>query len=137
MLADLIEAIAPAVQSEEGESFRVLQAGGPSEPICPGDGRFHHSYASWAQFRADCGTAWRVEEYLGLDRGAGDGSPEGAEWQKVSGDTSDADIVVLDDAGLGFRDRPQLWPQALDAGGRQVKSRSSCKIVSIGTQRCT
>lgn len=87
---------------------------GPTLPrgrLSPGDERYHHSYALWGR----TGGAWRVEEFLGLDRGPADTPPE---WMKSDGDASAANLVILDDAGLGFRDYPELWPQALGATAR-------------------
>jgi hypothetical protein len=92
----------------------------------PEDPHFHHHYAVWSRFphgrrRADT-SVWRVEELLGLDRARepqrlGDLGPE------------DADLVVLDDAALGFRDDPRLWPRALgltpDKDGRLVAAEHS------------
>ncbi len=58
---------------------------------------------------------WRVEEFLGLDRAASD---KVQDWQKVVDDTPEADLVILDDADLGFRDHPELWPMALNTKGK-------------------
>lgn len=43
------------------------------------------------------------------------GSDDPAEWKQVVGDAPGADVVLLDDANLGFRDRPDLWPAAIAA----------------------
>ena len=82
----------------------------PPNDIYPGDKCYHHSYALWYQEQQRRGPAWRVQEFLGLSRSSDD-APQ--DWHKVQGDTPDASVVVLDDAGLGFRSKPDLWPQAL------------------------
>ncbi len=90
----------------------------------PGATPYHHSYATWTFQDAKASNlgksppAWRVEEFFGLDpRPAKDVS--GAAELRVVDDSPDADLVVLDDAGLGFRDTPDLWPAALQATKRQ------------------
>jgi hypothetical protein len=60
-----------------------------------------------------------VQEVLGLDRSPPDAPPEALGWRRVVGDPSEADLVVLDDANLGFRDCPDLWPQALGSAGHR------------------
>jgi hypothetical protein len=125
LLADLIEAVAATLCQDGQGDFSVRQMGAPRHPIHPGDERFHHSYALWSLFTyGDKPSydknkpAWRVEEFLGLDCRPSDGSSQAAEWMRVVDDTPGADLVVLDDASLGFRDRPDLWPQALTAEGQ-------------------
>jgi hypothetical protein len=56
---------------------------------------------------------WRVEEFLGLDHCTKNATGEAEEWKRVVEDTPDAELVVLDDADLGFRERKDLWPQAI------------------------
>lgn len=85
----------------------------PAGPILPDDPRIHHSHAIWAPFPWETGSdeppAWRVAEFLGLDpRDAGADDRPG-----IADDAAEARLVVLDDAGLGFRERPEAWPCAL------------------------
>lgn len=112
LLADLIHAIA------EPLGYVVHQMDAPREPVHPGDERFHHSYALWDQFKGGKGPemAWRVKDHLGLDP-----SPiaEPASWQKVCDDPVDPGLVVIDDADLGFRHWPELWPRAVTLGNHQ------------------
>ncbi len=119
LLADLMEAVAETLRQDAEGDFVLYQMDAPRDPICPGDDRFHHSYALWSLYRSGDKRAWRVEEFLGLDRPRVDGASKAAEWERVVNDTPEADLVVLDDADLGFRDRPDLWPQALTAKGRR------------------
>jgi len=54
-----------------------------------------------------------VAQYLGIDHCLWDESSEEDQTLRVVDDPTEVDIVVLDDAGLGFRDRPALWPKSL------------------------
>jgi hypothetical protein len=120
MLADLIEAVANTMRRDGEANWAILKMGSPTEPVHPLDDRFHHSYAMWSQFShgkasgsGGEGSAWRVDEFLGLDPSPVDGP---ADWQRVVGDTPEVDLVVIDDAALGFRTQPGLWPQAVPEG---------------------
>jgi hypothetical protein len=64
------------------------------------------SYALWRHVREGATGAWRVAEHLGLEVPPGEG-PNG------EADDGPADVVVVDDAALGFRDDPARWPRAL------------------------
>jgi hypothetical protein len=125
LLADLVAAVAEELRriGRADHTIRQMAAPGVGEPIWPGDPHFHHAYARWSLF--PCGTkppleqekqAWRVAEFLGLDRRKPDESAA-EDWQRVVDDDPSADLVVLDDAGLGFRDSPELWPRALSTDG--------------------
>jgi hypothetical protein len=123
LLADLVEAVAASLRPHADFEVRQPQPlprrSGAAEdrPLGPEDPRFHHSYASWMAypFSARAGDrekpAWRVAEFLGLNRCA----VKDARWARVAGDTPDAALVVLDDADLGFRSQPELWPVSLTA----------------------
>lgn len=117
LLADLIEAVTETLRQDGEGDFVVRQTAAPGKPVDPGDYQYHHSYALWSLFRSGDKLAWRVEEFLGLDRSPADGPSEAAEWKRVVNDTPEADLVVLDDADLAFRDHPDLWPQSLTAEG--------------------
>lgn len=119
LLADLVAAVAESSQRSGQASFSLRQTATPLRPVGPQDPRFHHSFAIWSIFKSNGKTAWRVEEFLGMDRVSG-GTGEGDdEWKRVSDDTPQADLLVLDDANLGFRDQPELWPAALQAEGQR------------------
>ena len=118
LLADLVEAIGKDLKKGGAPEFTIHQSGAPRKPgkVQPEDNRYHHSYAMWAPFKVEKTHAWRVEEFLGLNRAASDSVQE---WQKVVDDTADADLVILDDADLGFRKAPDLWPAALQTKGKE------------------
>lgn len=111
LLGDLIEALAADLKGKGHGEFTVRKISDMPESACPADERFHHSYAQWAQFsfRDKEGPepkAWRVSEFIGLDR-----SENG--WAEFIGgqamDSGEPDLIVLDDADLGFRGHPELW----------------------------
>jgi hypothetical protein len=116
LLADLIEAVAKDLGQNGPAEYTVLQTDAPQSRVHPDDPRFHHAYALWSLFEQSAEPVWRVDEYLGLDRGAAAETP--AEWKHVVSPTTEANIVVLDDANLGFRDHPELWPAAIAADAR-------------------
>ena len=118
LLADLVEAIARDLQQNGAPGFSIRQTGAPrkSTKVQPDDDRYHHSYAMWTPVKYGDKPAWRVEEFLGLDRCSNDCVQD---WQKVVDDTAEADLVILDDADLGFRNHPELWPLALNTKGKE------------------
>ncbi len=109
--ACLSAALAAAVMDVDLRSIRT-----GSVPR-PDDRRFHHSTASWARFPVVRGAdrnVWRISDYLGLTRQQGAlraGSVE--EWSLVDDDPPEADVVLIDDGGLGFSDDSNRWPQVI------------------------
>jgi len=130
LLADLVRGVVAGIRTRaeyellEPQTPRRLETG-IGQAIDSEDPRYHHSYASWKLFDyAAKGTqtakwkekqAWRVEDFMGARRAAAEGRRD---WARVLNDDADAQIVVLDDANLGFRDDPTLWPDALSAGSK-------------------
>jgi hypothetical protein len=114
LLADLIAEVAETLRGG-GLEVEVDRMRAPESEILPGDRRLDHSYALWSRFprrRGErAGAVWRVEEFLGLDRARDLEAARGC--KKPALDPPDADLVVLDDADLGFRSSPECWPKAL------------------------
>ncbi|MBI2837267.1 MAG: ATPase [Acidobacteria bacterium] len=108
LVAGLIDAVAETLRRDGGPDFEVRRAGASFGPAQLDDERMNHSYALWSQYKRTDGKAlaWRVEESLGVDPGS-------RECQVVADDTSETDLVVLDDADLGFRNQKEMWPRAL------------------------
>ena len=119
LLAQLLAEVAEALP----EKYRIW----PMAPVVPAEDRFHNSYAIWDQYdyqvkeksesRAAIGKeekVWRVTEFLGLEQ-AEDFKPQAMD------DPSEATLVVLDDANLGYREEKNAWawPKALAPGGRR------------------
>lgn len=116
LLADLIAAVARELEDGTSIPIAVHAPACGDEAVAPGDRRFHHRYALWTR-RDDhvdgrAFEAWRVERFLGGERAA---------REAVAATDADADgradLIVLHDAGLGFRDRTELWPRALREPG--------------------
>jgi hypothetical protein len=55
----------------------------------------------------DC--VWRVEKFLGLDRSESFPQPTESELKNIAAAFGAADLLVLDDANLGFRKEGQIW----------------------------
>jgi hypothetical protein len=111
LLGALIEAVAAPLQ------FTVHHVG---QAVEEQDKRFRHAYAVWSRFPYARGSkephVWRVEEFLGLDRRDPAAGVEAvADWKQAHEDLAEADLVVLDDAALEFREDDRLWPKALEA----------------------
>ncbi len=132
LLADVITAVANRLQSRPAEGGARRQPGpGPTlevrhmtapNGVAPDDARYHHSYALWEGgplVHERDPAPWRVKEFLGLDNRRVEAGSQAAQAMRVVDDTPDAELVVLDDAGLGFRERSELWPAALQAKGRR------------------
>jgi len=121
LLADLVTAIAGNLKQIKGIKVDIRQPVIPGDVITPDDKRFHHSYAVWAPFKRDEGKSgpsdkvWRVQEFLGLYPAHKEAAAE-AECRRFADDPESADLVILDDANLGFRDNPDCWPHALVSG---------------------
>jgi hypothetical protein len=109
MLAELITAVA-------GKEFTVVQPGIDWQKVIPTDDRFHHSYALWSlcdkTLKNPREKAWRVKEFLGLDHCAVTAFGE-VPKSSASG-AAPADLLILDDANLGFRSQSQFWTRSLE-----------------------
>jgi len=117
MLADLITAVASNLRQTSQVNFEVRQTAAPRSRLTPSDNRFHHSYAMWAPFKLDerapsSDKVWRVQEFLGVHP-AYTKVASSDKWKKVVDDPVAPDLVLLDDANLGFREHPEYWPQVL------------------------
>ena len=77
------------------------------DDLHPGDPRYHHSYAVWNLFPPG---AWRVDEFLGVEHASSRQARNQADRSSMAGDP---DLIVIDDAALGFRDDPSHWPTVL------------------------
>ncbi|MBE3035877.1 MAG: hypothetical protein IMZ70_02165, partial [Candidatus Atribacteria bacterium] len=121
MLTDLIKSIVRDLNQEKQTNITVRQISTPRGPINPCNNHFHHSYAIWTPFKIDERESdegekvWRVQEFLGLCKACTDKSSSD-NWKKVVDDPINPDLIILDDAVLGFRDNPEYWPQALSKG---------------------
>lgn len=110
LLADLVQAVGSA-DRERTAPVVVLEVEAPAEPIPPGRSELNHSYALWERTARSSGdskrTVWRSTGFLGVDRARSDSAVR-AEWHRLADALLDADVIVLDDAALGFRDLSSL-----------------------------
>jgi len=117
LLGNLIDAVIKELNEKELSDYALVQPKILDTPIEPIDTRFHHSYAMWSLYENGGQKAWRVEEYLGLDRCT---DIEAANINEISfpGDGfTQNDIVVINDADLGFRNHHQTLIKSLQPGG--------------------
>jgi hypothetical protein len=115
LLGDMISRLAGDFHNEGRGEFTVSTMPEPAQPVCPSDSRFHHSYALWSPFRSGVkghseSSVWRVAEFIGLDPSR-DGWAEIIHRQVET--AAEPDLIILDDADLGFRERPELWSKLL------------------------
>lgn len=110
LLADLIGSII-GNPSQETE-YDLFQIHPPTDNTFPSDNRFHHAYALWSPFEEKGERVWRITSHLGLDRRS-ENAPEFGDWNQVENDPPDADLIILNDEGYGFRNCRDLWPKAL------------------------
>ena len=116
MLAEVVKA-ATADLAQANPGFQFITVSLPQPQCTPEDPRFHHSYAMWEPYPRDTrdkkpGLVWRVKDYLGLD---GSCEPAGTcqPWPLPTDIPPHADLTILDDAALGFRQHPAVWPAAI------------------------
>lgn len=117
LLANLVKAAGSDLSDGDHERIPV-HAPDPPKGACPTDDHLHHRFASWKRFKEGKGgkqrEVWRVDEFLGMERATAkpqEGEPAGSRER--------ADLVVLHDSGLGFREDERLWPRAIADPGEQ------------------
>jgi hypothetical protein len=112
LLGDLIEGIANQIQSGQGNIITVCKDKQLDKSIPPCDQRYHHSYSLWSSFKNKDTASWRVSEFIGMDRNK-TGSVNDS--KSILRDVPEPDVVVIDDANLGFRDQLEYWTGYFDA----------------------
>ena len=131
LLADLIKTMTNQLKSKLSAPPEVMSPDTPApkkETVGPFNSHFVHSYAVWAPYHdkkpgggKPGKPCWRVERFVGLDRP----SKKAAKLStcKIAPrDPANADIIVIDDSNLGFRDQPSHWPQAIRTPSRNGKA---------------
>ena len=102
LLGELIATVAREMSKGTSARIKVVPPEAPST-VPPMDERFHHRHAVWTPHADGERRVWRVAEFLGIDH-----APDSAGVAPAQEDLEAADLVVLNDADLGFRER--LWP---------------------------
>lgn len=114
LLGKLISAIAISLKENNLSDYSVLLPEIYHPPVEPTDTRFHHSYAIWSSF--DDKKVWRVEEYLGLDKCTEFDLDYYDQGNYPNQNYTQFDILVLDDASLGFRNHYEPLKKTLNPG---------------------
>jgi hypothetical protein len=128
LLGQIVGGVAASVAADGADSIRVVAPEISAEPPSPLDRGCHHSFALWTQFEKGI---WRVQQFLGLDRK--EVNRPGSAASPTPDDPQNAEIVVLDDAGLGFRDVPDSWPTAIrDGQPRWIVLEMACPVAQGG-----
>lgn len=119
LLADLVDLVGMTL----GPGARQVVVDSRPAPGAPFEGTegLHRAYATWTRFPLTAEgkgpqTVWRVRELLGVDQATDDHRVR-EDWEWLRGAASAADVVVLDDAGLGFREgsTEEAWRQVVAA----------------------
>ncbi|MEI6758584.1 MAG: RyR domain-containing protein [Chlorobium sp.] len=93
--------------------IHLLTSGTPNNP------NYVNSYTIWAKYRDKepektelSEPHWRVERFLGLDLPSEENAAHRS-GNPAPDDPEKADIIVIDDSNLGFRNKGKHWPQAI------------------------
>lgn len=117
LLADLVTELCSRLKQSNAIPAQIYQTSAVIKPNSPVDPQYHHSYSVWDKYPQDKSkkekAIWRVRQFMGLDRAAREPSAPPPAWQMVKKDPASAQVVVLDDANLGFRNSPELWPACI------------------------
>ena len=116
LLADLMTSMTNQLKDDLSIPVDVTSIHKTStKTIDPYDSGYYHCYSVWSPYRdkdASATVVWRVERFLGLDR-TSKIATEQNEVDNVPTGPGNADIIVIDDSNLGFRDEPSQWPKAI------------------------
>lgn len=83
LLADVVAAVAGDLEEAGSGPWDVRRIAAPTDPVCPEDLPYHHSYAIWSnRGGSKDAPAWRVEEFLGPDPRSGHPGSETADSHK-------------------------------------------------------
>ncbi len=111
LLGDMIEALSKKLLKQEKVSIALRKIKDVSMDLC--NTRFHRSFAVWSLYDYDNDPknkrkVWRVQEFLGLHRSIVTDRKIRTPQKKAN-----ADIVIFDDANLGFREKEELWNKSI------------------------
>lgn len=104
MLARLIKTLNQG--APETDKIIVYSQELPENAFSSKDHHFNYSYAIWEQLGEKDKKAWRVSQFLGID-------PAIEEAEQIYSTPDRVDLILLDDANLGFRRNSNRWPKAL------------------------
>ena len=97
--------------------------------LCPGG--VACSFSIWEWYRSpkndDPTGVWRIGEFLGCKVRA-----TTLDYPRIAKEPDTAELIVIEDLGLGFSDNRAWWPKALKAASN---NKPSCQILIKGTPR--
>lgn len=112
LLSEVTSSLLAAMEEIYGLDCRLHQAFLTPEHATVKDPRFHHSYSLWVPFKRKAGPhAWRMGRFLGFDPSDAREIPEDPTKDLAP------DLVMIDDAALGFRQNPDHWPHVIKTPG--------------------
>lgn len=116
LLGELTAAVADRLTAAGGAPVEFHSTKAP-KGVDPTDHRFHHHIATWARYdeedeKQEKKQVWRIKPPVGLQRATADAQ---AETRRDA--PEQADLVVLHDSALGFREQSHMWPKAIDDAG--------------------
>lgn len=106
LLTELLASCSPELFTVDGWS---LPANALSDPRAPNVTRTLSRWSPHPRRRGERSGVWRVREFAGVL------PAEDPLWPPAPS-AGTPDCLVLDDANLGFRDRPGVWPGSLQTG---------------------
>ena len=115
-LGDLITTLLSTL--ELSSTWELTQTTSVPEIFQPDLPSVNQVYTLWAPFSYGSKSpltqekpAWRIEHFLGLERAQA--NPQPKDQDQSSSGPDQADLIVLDDSNLGFREQTRAWPRAL------------------------
>jgi len=110
LLAQIAAGLLEALREKEEQGYSLHSFFLSPQDASVKDPRFHHSYSLWTPFkRKIAAPAWRMGRFLGFDQ------CDSVEVPKEVGEAIESGIVMIDDAALGFRDKVEQWPHAVQS----------------------
>ena len=116
LLAELVRSVCTTVDRD----VQILPEIERVSDFSPENTQYHHSYAIWSLFNYEekassekADQVWRVDEFLGLQHPKSEPDEIIGKWKQLVREIPRASLVILDDAGLGFRDCPEIWKKRL------------------------
>jgi hypothetical protein len=120
LLTGIMEAVQKKTLDSQQAMFNLYSSN--AQNLDPADQRIARAFWQLAPYPAGKKGVWRIESFLGMEppcKADDVAEPEQGilNWMKAADDMPEEDLVLLDDAGQRFREREELWPQAIKEGG--------------------
>ncbi len=115
LLADFIDVILKNLPKNDKFRYFLHQPNTPRIPVPPDSKDFIHNFNLWEPVKERDTFVWRMKEGLGNSYDSQKHVPNQI-WQNIKEDPEDAELVIIDDANLGFRTidfSSENWPRSL------------------------